>query len=161
MSHTSFKKTVHIYHMAPLVTISNDALPGKYEKNYQNSAHGISWLSWLGWSGIFLCHSRLILQWIIFPWHSYVSYHIAMHWRIFLCHPRLIRRWPASADWHIDKSLGTNTLPTPPTLYSPVSSQLFECTEAYTKFIFSLNFRRRKNENSQSQERRRALCQQC
>ena len=83
------------------------------------------------------------------------------HWRIFLCHPRLIRRWPASADWHIDKSLGTNTLPTPPTLYSPVSSQLFECTEAYTKFIFSLNFRRRKNENSQSQERRRALCQQC
>ena len=62
--------------MAPLVTISNDALPGKYEKNYQNSAHGISWLSWLGWSGIFLCHSRLILRWIIFPCHSYDSYHI-------------------------------------------------------------------------------------
>ena len=32
---------------------------------------------------------------------------------------------------------------------------------ACIKFIFSLNFRRCKNENSQSQERRRALCQQC
>ena len=33
MSQTSYKKhPVHIYHMAPLVTISNDAMPGKYEK---------------------------------------------------------------------------------------------------------------------------------
>ena len=138
-------------------------------KSYQNSAHGISQLSWLGWSGIFLCHSYVKLAIISVSFASHITLdnisvsflRLISHWRIFLCHPRLIRRWPASADWHIDKSLGTNTLPTPPTLYSPVSSQLFECTEAYTKFIFSLNFRRRKNENSQSQERRRALCQQC
>ena len=110
------------------------------KKSYQYSAHGISQLSyvWLGWSGIFLCHSYVTLANIFVSFASHITLdnisvsflRLISHWRIFLCHPRLIRRWPASADWHIDKSLGTNTLPTPPTLYSPVSSQLFECTEA-------------------------------
>ena len=107
-------------------------------KSYQNWAHGTSQLSWLGWSRIFLCHSFVTLANISVSFPSHITLdnisvsflRLISHWRIFLCHPRLIRRWPASADWHIDKSLGTNALPTPPTLYSPVSSQLFECTEA-------------------------------
>ena len=99
-------------------------MPGKYEKSYQYSAHGISQLShvWLGWSGIFLCHSYVTLANIFVSFASHITLDnisVSFHWRIFLCHPRLIRRWPASADWHIDKSLGTNTLPTPPLYIHP------------------------------------------
>ena len=66
---------VHIYHMAPLVKISNDAMPGKYEKSYQNSAQEISQLSyvWLGWSGIFVSFLRHIGEYFCV---IRVSYHI-------------------------------------------------------------------------------------
>ena len=163
MSQTSYKKhPVHIYHMAPLVTISNDAMPGKYEKKLSELSPwnftafmvrlkwdiSVSFASHITLNNISVSFLRLISHCnalanisVSSTSHTTVaSFRRLTHWQ---------KPWHQYAP-HTPHFIFTRVQPT---IWMYGSQSVFACT----KFIF----RRRKNENSQSQERRRALCQQC